>query len=98
MATQRLKQRLTRLSKAEMVEVRDYLDTLIAQAEEAEAEAAARIGKARSSSGGDSRKTGGGSAWVELKTINGCGPYAYRRWYEGKRCRSQYIGKVKKEG
>ncbi len=31
--------------------------------------------------------------WVELKTINGCGPYAYQRWWEGKRCRSKYMAK-----
>ena len=38
-------------------------------------------------------KTRGG--WVELKTINGCGPYAYKRWRSGGRTRSEYIGKVK---
>jgi phage N-6-adenine-methyltransferase len=35
-----------------------------------------------------------GRSWVELKTINGCGPYAYKRWREGGRHRSEYIGKV----
>jgi len=35
-------------------------------------------------------------AWVELKTINNCGPYAYLRWREGGRCRSKYLGKVEK--
>lgn len=34
-------------------------------------------------------------AWVELKMINNCGPYAYLRWREGGRCRSKYLGKVK---
>jgi hypothetical protein len=34
-------------------------------------------------------------AWVELKTINNCGPYAYLRWREGGHCRSKYLGKVK---
>lgn len=42
----------------------------------------------------------GSRGWVQLKYIekNGksYGPYAYRRWWEGKRCRSEYIGKVKK--
>lgn len=37
------------------------------------------------------RSSGG---WVELKTINGCGPYAYKRWRDGGRTRSEYIGKV----
>ena len=40
-------------------------------------------------------RKGGGGGWVELKTINGCGPYAYKRWREGGRMRSEYIGKVK---
>jgi hypothetical protein len=45
------------------------------------------------SDGGDppSRPHGG---WVELKTISGCGPYAYLRWRENGRCRSKYLGKV----
>jgi hypothetical protein len=34
-------------------------------------------------------------AWVELKMIKKCGPYAYLRWREGGRCRSKYLGKVK---
>jgi hypothetical protein len=33
-------------------------------------------------------------AWVELKTINGCGPYAYLRWRENGRQKSKYLGKV----
>ena len=32
--------------------------------------------------------------YVEIKTINGR-PYAYRRWREGGRLRSEYVGKVK---
>jgi len=37
-------------------------------------------------------KAGG---YIELKTINGCGPYAYRRARVGGRLTSEYIGKVK---
>jgi hypothetical protein len=33
--------------------------------------------------------------WVELKMIGDNGPYAYRRWREGGKLRSEYIGKVK---
>ena len=42
-------------------------------------------------------KPGGrrGARWVELKMINGCGPYAYERWIDGGRKRSRYLGKVK---
>ena len=32
--------------------------------------------------------------WIEAKIINGCGPYLYRRWREGGRVRSEYIGKA----
>lgn len=33
---------------------------------------------------------------IELKTINGCGPYQYLRYWSGGRLRSKYIGKAKK--
>lgn len=32
---------------------------------------------------------------VEEKTINGCGPYLYLRYWEGKTLKSKYIGKKK---
>jgi hypothetical protein len=35
-----------------------------------------------------------GGEWLELKAIRGCGPYLYRRWREGGKMRSEYIGKV----
>lgn len=40
---------------------------------------------------------GGGSGWIELKMIQGFGPYAYKRWRQGGRLRSQYVGKVKQQ-
>lgn len=43
--------------------------------------------------GGDFTSRPRGS-WVELKIINGCGPYAYLRWREGGRQRSKYLGKA----
>jgi hypothetical protein len=45
-------------------------------------------------SGGALQQAGRGG-WVELKIINGCGPYAYARWLDGKIKRSRYIGKVR---
>lgn len=33
---------------------------------------------------------------VEAKTINGCGPYLYLRYWSGKTLKSKYIGKAKK--
>lgn len=35
----------------------------------------------------------GGDGWIEERFVNGCGPYRYRRWWDGKRKRSQYLGK-----
>jgi hypothetical protein len=51
----------------------------------------------------EERATGGKSkagpaGWVELKHINGYGPYAYLRWREGKRMRSKYLGKARDLG
>lgn len=44
---------------------------------------------------------GGGSkgsarGHIEAKIINGCGPYLYLRWWQGKRHRSFYLGKAPK--
>ncbi len=33
---------------------------------------------------------------IEAKTINGCGPYLYLRYWSGKTLKSKYIGKAKK--
>ena len=46
-------------------------------------------------SSGDMPKLSGASGWIEVKMVNGCGPYAYARWWAGKKKRSQYLGKVK---
>ncbi|HEY9641926.1 MAG TPA: hypothetical protein V6C57_15675 [Coleofasciculaceae cyanobacterium] len=39
------------------------------------------------------RLSKGRSAHVELKVINGCGPYRYLRWWCGSTHKSTYIGK-----
>ena len=36
----------------------------------------------------------GQRGFVEHKTINGCGPYAYLRFWSGKTHKSTYLGKV----
>ena len=46
------------------------------------------------SGAGESNK-GGKGGYLELKTINGCGPYVYRRARVGGRLTSEYVGKVK---
>ncbi len=45
-----------------------------------------------------SQGKGGPSAYIEYKTINGCGPYAYLRWRSGKVHHSKYMGKAQKAG
>ena len=36
----------------------------------------------------------GQTGYIEHKTINGCGPYAYLRFWSGKTHKSTYLGKV----
>ncbi|HEY64246.1 MAG TPA: hypothetical protein G4O02_06705 [Caldilineae bacterium] len=45
--------------------------------------------------GGGPGGHGGRGWWLEVRMINGCGPYVYKRWREGKRKRSEYLGKAK---
>lgn len=35
---------------------------------------------------------------IEYKTINGCGPYAYLRYWSGKTLKSVYMGKRREDG
>ena len=55
-----------------------------------------------SSRTGPANGKAGGAGWIELKWIPGAngkqyGPYAYKRWRQGKTIRSQYLGKVKQQ-
>ena len=36
----------------------------------------------------------GGAGWIETRMIGQNGPYAYRRWWENGKKRSEYLGKV----
>lgn len=42
------------------------------------------------------RGKGGQRGYHEYKVINGCGPYLYLRYRDGKILRSKYLGKVEK--
>lgn len=64
------------------------IDTLATREQEAQQEPASEPGQ----QGGQSKGQAGG--YVEIKMINGCGPYAYKRWREGGRLRSEYQGKA----
>jgi TolA-binding protein len=41
------------------------------------------------------RRCQGRSPRIEAKIINGCGPYDYLRWWDGKTYKSTYLGKSK---
>ena len=77
---------------------RDGLQELIAMAEARLAELDEELEPVQEpSSNGSSKAKAGGAGWIELKMIGKNGPYAYKRWRQGKTLRSQYLGKVKQE-
>jgi len=88
----KVKDQLRKLNKRDLTHLRDYIDALMADHEEAEESAAEKSGPQDSGKG--SGKGKGGKGWVEVKMIGENGPYAYQRWYEGKRKKSKYLGKV----
>lgn len=97
---QQIELKLSRMTLEELLELRALVDTNIDATElrarrielgleEPEEEPVAENGV------GDKSKGSKGGGYVEIKYINGCGPYAYRRAREGGRLTSEYIGKVK---
>ena len=95
---------LSDMALEELLQLRGMIDSYIASAEERrlreeERERRIELGleeREHSDNGiGDRSKGSKGGGYVELKTINGCGPYAYRRARVGGRLTSEYIGKVK---
>lgn len=79
------------MSLEELLELRGLVDSLIAAAEVAQA-APDEPGLEGGAAKAEKARKGG---YIELKTINGSGPYAYRRRRVGGRLTSEYIGKVK---
>ena len=82
---------LRSLSIADLQELQVMIDEELSQREaeqEAQQEQASERGQQASQGKG---KAGG---YTEVKMINGCGPYAYKRWREGGRLRSEYQGKA----
>jgi hypothetical protein len=76
----------------------DQIHTVIGQAKAVldERAAAARAAETeqRGAGGQDGKGRHRAGATVELKMINGYGPYAYKRWWDRGHHRSEYIGKV----
>ena len=81
---------LPQMTISDLLELRAMIDTNIATLEMGEQQAAQQ--EPASEQGGKSKGKGG--SYVEVKMINGCGPYAYKRWREGGRLRSEYQGKA----
>lgn len=85
---------LRSLSTAELLELQVMIDEELSEREAEEAQQKEQASERGQQSGkGQSKGKAGG--YVELKMINGCGPYAYRRERVGGRLTSEYIGKVK---
>ena len=92
-----IEHKLYKMTVAELLELRALVDNAIGAAEMREREAELGLAEtaaehmAENGAGGKGSKGG----YIELKTINGCGPYAYRRARVGGRLTSEYLGKVK---
>ncbi len=85
--------RLERMTKQELLELLAAVQARLAELEAQEAQAEARY-EAASGPAGEARAKG----HIEWKKVNGCGPYAYLRYWEGGRLRSKYLGKNPPEG
>ena len=81
------------LDRDGLLDLRGLVDDRLAELEGQEQEIEDCSGEPAGQAGSKNGKGG----YVELKYIRGFGPYAYRRWREGKRLRSQYLGKVESE-
>lgn len=93
---------LSQMTLEELLQLRGMMDSYIASAEEKrlrEEERSRRVElgleepAAENGVGEKSKEAKGG--YLELKTINGCGPYVYKRARVGGRLTSEYVGKVK---
>ena len=89
---QQIETLLPQMTIRELLELRAMIDTNIDTLELGEQQEAQQEPASKQAEPGGKSKGGG---YVELKTINGCGPYAYRRARVGGRLTSEYIGKVK---
>lgn len=81
---------LGRLNRRQLEDVAAQVAALLAVLEDEAEEATALT----SSNTGPGLKKGGQAGYIEHKTINGCGPYAYLRFWSGKTHKSTYLGKV----
>ena len=85
---------LGQLTRSELEDLADIVGRLIAIAGEEQEEEEEDWATDVSTNG----VKAGGAGHIEYKIINGCGPYAYLRRWQGKKLRSIYLGKVGKDG
>ncbi len=79
---------LGQLSRGELVELADIVAALLAVTKEESDDQVADLEALD-----DVKPAAKGH--IEAKTINGCGPYLYLRYWSGKTLKSKYIGKAK---
>lgn len=80
---------IAQLNRSEKEELLIILQAML-EAEENEQATGSKPLKARLQHRGPK----GGKGYYERKTINGCGPYLYLRYWSGGKHRSVYLGKV----
>ena len=91
--------RLCEMTLEELLELRAIVDMRIDEAELRDRRIELGIEEPAedpaAENGGGEKSKGGKAGYLELKTINGCGPYVYRRSRVNGRLTSEYVGKVK---
>lgn len=90
-AYQTVTSNMSKLNRAELENVADLVAAMLAELEETPEETAP---SGQAAAGGPKSKGSKGGSWLEERTINGCGPYVYKRWREGGRKHSEYVGKL----
>lgn len=93
-AFQTIARSLDQLTDKELQRVADMALALVEAREDERVAAQAEADRILAKTSMTGAKDKGGRGHIELKTINGCGPYKYLRFWEGKVLRSQYIGKA----
>lgn len=85
-----VKANLGKLNRTELEAVADLVAGLLDALAEAQAETVAEVMPTNNPAPTNGKARG----YIEHKMINGCGPYAYLRYWDGKTLKSHYIGKV----
>ena len=85
-----VKSSLFQLNRAELATVADMVAGLLETLDAAQVETVEAVAPTAPTNGKN-----GAKGYIDWKMINGCGPYAYLRYWSGKTLKSHYIGKAK---